>query len=983
MRNKQIKNVLALIFSLSMLFSTVGTKTLSIRALENDTNVTTVVEADKKVELGENNNITRQKAPASLQQIDLKDEVVYMTLDFNVSEVIKSNKLDLTKIKWTYDGKPIEEVKTWALNAAGGYKGQQFVTVNGNIDGEDTKLEITFKSLFGSDLSERRKYGNIRREYRKQIGEHVLKGVSEDGNITITKNITLRPYEGFRSYEEMTQEVDAILAQNHNGRIIKLEEIGQSANGRPIKMAIIAQSEEAINQYLNETSPLMLKNPDKALALLKSGTLNYRVPILFNNTHADEQPGIDIVTELFKKFATEDMISYKTTVTDNGNEVDKDVKLNVNELLDKFIFLFDFTENPDGYVLNTRTLENGLDPNRDSGYQTNPETRAIVEQINKWNPISLLDFHGFVSDFLIEPATPPHDINFEYDLIADTALEEATQMGKAGVRNSKYDKFIIPKIAWGESWDDNFSGYTGVYALYHGILGHTVEIPEGNEESLQAGIHTGLAAVNYAKENLTKLFENKLTFFSRGVNKIEAKSANDILVDENKGSGGRPQIENGKFFPDYYVIPMSVTNDKNMEAAFKMVEYFKRNGVEVSQLKEDVGEYKKGDLVVDMAQAKRGYANHVLYRGVDLSSWDAMYAEVVMDFPVMRDFKSIAVYKDGLFDGKLGEVKHTKAPRSGVDDKATYYKVANSSIEAVKAVNSAIKNGKSVYLTDDGFIMDADTYKTLIKDYALFAEPLVDKKVTGKPIKSLKIYAPAHHYYWAGDFPIQSDTKNALEPLGFEFVDDADDADIYILESSAYDGDMIGKKPTIIIGGDAASRLEKLGLLAGFDVESTDDSHEGLLKATVTDDQSVLTSGYNKDDLFYTNSGSWIESLPDGFKSLLKINDENYYLAGWWPNNQKSAGKVVAISGTINDQDTLVYIGNPTNKTHTENFYRWISNFIYRGELAKVSDIKVNKPVTPTPLPGLGENNNFFMITSITVVIAGMTLLLKAKKKYN
>lgn len=57
MRNKQIKNVLALIFSLSMLFSTVGTKTLSIRALENDTNVTTVVEANKKVELGENNNV--------------------------------------------------------------------------------------------------------------------------------------------------------------------------------------------------------------------------------------------------------------------------------------------------------------------------------------------------------------------------------------------------------------------------------------------------------------------------------------------------------------------------------------------------------------------------------------------------------------------------------------------------------------------------------------------------------------------------------------------------------------------------------------------------------------------------------------------------------------------------------------------------------------------------------------------------------------
>lgn len=52
-----------------------------------------------------------------------------------------------------------------------------------------------------------------------------------------------------------------------------------------------------------------------------------------------------------------------------------------------------------------------------------------------------------------------------------------------------------------------------------------------------------------------------------------------------------------------------------MEEAFKMIDYFKRNGVLVTELTENASPFNKGDLVVDMAQAKRGFANHVLYTG--------------------------------------------------------------------------------------------------------------------------------------------------------------------------------------------------------------------------------------------------------------------------------------------------------------------------------------------------------------------------------
>ena len=79
--------------------------------------------------------------------------------------------------------------------------------------------------------------------------------------------------------------------------------------------------------------------------------MDYKLPVLVHNTHADEQPGIDIITGLFHTFATENQVTFKTT--DEAGNV-KNVTLDIPTLLNKFIFLFDFTENPDGDALNLR-----------------------------------------------------------------------------------------------------------------------------------------------------------------------------------------------------------------------------------------------------------------------------------------------------------------------------------------------------------------------------------------------------------------------------------------------------------------------------------------------------------------------------------------------------------------------------------------------------------------------------------------------------
>ncbi|HEM3456831.1 TPA: LPXTG cell wall anchor domain-containing protein [Streptococcus suis] len=893
----------------------------------------------------DNQDTTEEKsATPTTDTITLETKTVYLSEAVTITESITLP--DTTeKIEWTLDGKPISEWKTWNLKE-GDFTGDTFITVEESRQDNQLHLNIQLAALFGEDLSKRTP-SNIRRTYRHFIKDMLLEGTSADGNLRISKTLHFRPYEAYRTHEEMLTEIEETKNNAATDRLVRIESIGQSAEGRDIKMAVVAKDQASIDKYLTETTPLMLTQPDQMLKELQAGTFDYKLPILINNTHADEQPGIDVVTSLFKEFAQKDTITFPSTDAD-GNPVT--LHLKVTDLLDKFIFLFNFTENPDGDVKNLRSLVNGLDPNRDTGFQVNPETQAIVRQIHKWNPISVLDIHGFVSGFLIEPATPPHDTNFEYDLLADIMLEKAHEMGRAGIANSKYERYTIPKVHWGDGWDDSFSGYTAVYAMYHGILGHTIEIPEGNQESFKAGFFAVLGGVHNMATKPDSLMEMRLKYYSRGVNKIEDPKAESELVGPDGAIVGRVKKDQPKFFPDYYVIPMTLDKHNDMQEAFKMIEYFNRNGVIVKELTEDVGNFRKGDLVVDMAQAKRGFANHVLYAGSDESAWGAMYAELVVNFPDMKGFSAKAVFEENAFSGKLGSITWTKAPRTTeIDFKAPYYIVANTSESAVQAINQAIKSGAKVYLTDDGYIMETNQFSHLLDTYALYGEPLY-KKPLGQELKAMKVYAPSHSYSWAGDFAILANAALAVERMGFEIVNSPDEADAIILESDQFDASVFGKKPIIIVGGVAMQKLEELGILAGFNAEQFTDGgdYEGLMRAII-DDKDPLTSGYTMNGLFYSNSGNWIEGIPEGFKTLVKIADKDYYIAGWWPGHDKLANKIVAIAGNYQDQPVFIYAGNPTNKVHPVHFFRWVSNALFGSQLATLEDLPAVEILVPQP----------------------------------
>lgn len=867
------------------------------------------------------------------QATRLADSTIYLSEKSTIDDKVQEKAQAAGKISWTLDNKPLSEWKTWDMET-GTLSKDPFLTITETANGNDLDLHIDVQDLFGQDLS-LRSPNNIRRIYRNYIGNHELVGTNADLGVTINKTLVFRPYQDYHTHEEMLAAIEKSKEEAKPDRLVQLETLGKSAQGRDMKMGIVSKDQASIDHYLSSTNPTALTKPSEMLAALKDKTLDYKLPVLVHNTHADEQPGIDIITGLFNTFATKEKVTFNTT-DEAGNA--KTVTLDIPTLLNKFIFLFDFTENPDGDALNLRALANGLDPNRDASYQTNPEVRTVIQMINKWNPIALYDLHGFVKEFLIEPATPPHDPNFEYDLLSDLMLENAHHMGRAGVANSKYNSYIIPKLDWGDGWDDSFSGYTGVYAVYHGILGHTIEIPEGNEESYKAGRNAVLGGIDFLNQDPDRLLEMRLNFYLRGLNKTEDPKAENELVGPNGEVVGRVKNGRPKFFPDYYVIPMNLDKDNDAQEAFNMIDYFKRNGVLVKELKEDIGNYKKGDLVIDMAQAKRGYANHILYKGSNESAWAAMYAELLVNFPDMRGFKSEPVFADGLFNGKLGEVTTTRATRtSEIDPKAPYYVIANTSASAVKAVNQAIAQGKSVYLTDDGYIVDRDTFASLLPNYAIYGDALY-KVPSGPTLKPMKVYSPNYHYNWAGvDAPAH--TSLVLEKLGFQIVNTPEEADVVILESNRFDASIFGKKPTLVIGGEAMQKLEKLGVLAGFDAEKLKggSDYEGLMKAII-DDQDPLTSGYKKNTLFYSNSGNWIEKVPSNFKTLMSIASSDYYIAGWWPKNEVLANKVMAISGELLGQPLFVYAGNPTNRQHPVHFFRWVTNAIFGSKLASLMD---------------------------------------------
>ncbi|MGX7109071.1 M14 family zinc carboxypeptidase [Facklamia miroungae] len=926
--------------------------------------------------------------PSSLsiyaQTLSMEDTHLSLTekksLDF---EVDFKEEISLDQLSFSLGDKPLSEWKAFNMETEA-YDLKPWIRVEDlSIDGNVLKGKLVNSLPYGLDATDLRPYP--RWTFEELLGTYPLVVKDEGSGAKASIDIEIQNYTGFHKYEEIQPDLDALIAAgNEKGdRFFKYESIGQTDEGREIPMVIVAKNEETIDHYLNNTLTEALNDPAKlSEKIAQDDPTSYQVPIFINNTHPDESPGIDAQIDLLKDLSTKEEFIF------NGQEKDSLERLKVSDVLDNFILIFCVTLNPDGKAENQRENSHKLDINRDNIYQTQAETKAMSATLAKYNPLTFIDLHGFVPEFLIEPTTPPHEPNFEYDLLMggemdpDTkdvvddkpgAIGHARAMGDVGIANSDYTSYIIPMFDYGDGWDDAFLGYTAVFSLIHGALGHTVEIPAQNQQSLLAAKHAVLGSIKYVLDNKTVLYQNQLEIFRRGIENEDNKAVDSWLVKADGSVGGRPRGENDNFFPDYYILPMDKSLQKNVNEVYDMISYFLRNGVKVYQSDIEVTykdiTYPAGSIVIPMNQAKRSLANVSLYQGTDESDWGAMYAEIVLNYPKLHGFDSVEVRQADLFADKLTEITEPlskPATDQNIESDQVVIKANNN--DALILVNKMLADGKEIQIVNESSDEIAmGDYLANTEDMKGYLEGLLVNLVESPDsIKATKVEPPKIYLTPSSSnyAELADETRFVLNQLGFTIVEDIKDANVVVDSSGVFEKDALKDKNYIGIGSMALQAVKDQALYP-LEIQMNEDGggNEGLLKANY-DLTNPISGSYQSDDIAYVSSGSVMNQPRPEAKIFAKVaDDDDFYLEGWWPGHDFVQGQVLGFADSMEDQNFVFFSTDVTNKAHTRYLYRLLANAIYsinsenfiEGEGLKVSvpkkDIQVETTEETTEEP--------------------------------
>jgi hypothetical protein len=328
---------------------------------------------------------------------------------------------------------------------------------------------------------------------------HLMAGNGSNANIpsggswwnVIPENENSSPFYDSILYSEVAPKLREI---EKNSNRVKVDVIGQSAGGRNLFLVTLSdpQAMGRLGQY-QAIRKTMLKEPEKAQAMIdKFG--DFKVPVYINGSiHGGEYPGVDAAIRLIETLAYGESEEVKT-------------------ILENVILLVNVVQNPDGRVLGTRSNVNGFDINRDFISQTQPETKATVKVFTEWNPMVVLDLHGFVNPMLIEPCTPPHNPNYEYDLYIKWALAQAEAMESELFLQTGF-AVQIPYRDFDLGWDDWPMSYTPMYGMYHGAYGHTLETPYRDERGLDAQYAAVWVALKYVAENRQGMIHDQVEIF--------------------------------------------------------------------------------------------------------------------------------------------------------------------------------------------------------------------------------------------------------------------------------------------------------------------------------------------------------------------------------------------------------------------------------------------------------------------------------------
>ncbi|MBW3603587.1 MAG: peptidase M28 [Actinobacteria bacterium] len=715
---------------------------------------------------------------------------------------------------------------------------------------------------------------------------------------------------GLLQYHEIAPRLNEIAATSDR---VSVEVLGQSAGGRDLYLATVSDP-KADKGRTKALRRMMLKDPAQAQKQA-SKFKEFRVPVFLNcSIHGNEYEGVDACIATIERLAFGDDAQTKT-------------------VLDNVILLINVVQNPDGRVLDTRQNANGFDLNRDFITNSQPETQVVRDLLVEWNPMVTLDLHGYVNPMLIEPTTPPHNPNYEYDLYIENALAQAFAMedgvlaAYASLRDDpdfadEYAQFIAPALRSEDEviipfrdwevgdWDDWPPIFTPMYAMYHGSYGHTLEAPLNPRRSApdeaaafarvntEAHIASVWSMLTYVVDNKLDMITDQLEVFERGENGIAPVPVEPGFVPGYGPEDNRPEHTG---YPEAYVIPVG-DDQVSALAAEGLVDFLIAHGVEVGSAKKAFtagGQtWPGGSYIVSMEQPRRGLANTMLELGYDItyltpqmydiSGWSLaeLWGATVVRVPEGSDLS--------VRTRRVGDATVTGSVPSGV---AAAYAFELDSETAIAAANEMLAAGVALRRGPDGALIVPADARALLDGFA--ARGITFAALTAVPadaelLEPVEIAAA-----------INRNEAYVLDLLGFDVdavtVDALNDGTVKLADydvlmvSSGFDVRDLSEAAAAAFQGWLADGGGVVGLSSSGAFLNAD---AGLLDVTFVRGPACATAngvvavdnaadspvvaGFPATDTSFVYDPLWFTDLGDGVRADQRYDTDDVLLAGHW-----------------------------------------------------------------------------------------------------
>ena len=528
------------------------------------------------------------------------------------------------------------------------------------------------------------------------------------------------------TYEKL---IDYLKTVDNNSERMKMIRIGKSPMGKPIYAAFFS-SKENIN------------NLDKLQSINKRLALDYNIPDKEKETMIKE--GKVFVLATLSMHSTEvgpsqsaPLIAYELVTTKDPERL---------RILDDVVFMMVPNHNPDGMnmVVNnfnkykgTKYEGNSLpgiyhkyvghDNNRDFIVLSQTDSKAISAITSStWFPQVMVEKHQMGSTgprYFVPPYHDPIAENIDAELFiwgglfGQNMINDMTAAGLKGVSQHYFFDNYWPGSTETCDWKNvigmlteaaSVQGAKPIYIEHGELMVYGKGLSEYKKSTNMPAPWPGgwwklSDIVKYEIESTFSILKTAHLHHDRIL-----KFRNNICIKEvNKGK---------TIAPYYYILPKDQTEQSELVA---LVNLLKEHGLEVYKLTEDhfLGStlYKKGDIVVPLAQPFRAFVKEVmekqvfperhytpegkLIRPYDITSWS---------LPLHKGLKSIEINtRDESFESKLKKINETYTLYDKSLKDSKYIILSSSNNESYKLVFNALNKGLQVDRISESFKINA------------------------------------------------------------------------------------------------------------------------------------------------------------------------------------------------------------------------------------------------------------------------------------